>query len=168
MLHGTIIQIDDCLVSEVFEYSQQIANTTIVAKNKVKQQSIGLLASALLNIIISPILSYFFGSVGVSLGIVIAATFNFVYLNILYYRVLKINVFAFYRQCYLPITIPIVAGTSLSMMISSVIPVAGWIGVIIKGMIAVIVFFALVFIFHIKKSEKQQIIDRVMKKIRKV
>lgn len=151
----------------IFEYSQQIANTTIIAKNKVKQHSIGLLASALVNIMVSPFLSHFLGSVGVCIGIVIAAAFNFVYLNVIYYRVLNINVFTFYRECYLPIFIPIVAGIAISMLISTVIPIVGWLGIVIKGLISVVVFFMLVFIFHIKKSEKKRIVDAVLKRIRK-
>ena len=149
----------------IFEYSQQIANTTIIAKNKVKLQSIGFISASVLNLIISPIFSYFWGAIGVSIGIVITAFINFIYINIIYYRVLKINVFSFYRKCYLPILIPIVGGILISMLIGHFIPVNGWFGVIIKGTISVVVFFIFTFIFHISKEEKGSVIHFIKKKL---
>ena len=149
----------------IFEYSQQIANTTIIAKNKVKLQSIGLLVTSLINIIISPILSHYFGSVGVSIGIVITAFLNLIFLNVVYYRVLKINVFTFYRQCYLPILFPIIGGIAISVLIANAIHLSGWLGVLIKGAISVIVFFGLTFIFHISKDEKKKVFGIIKRKL---
>ena len=148
----------------IFEYSQQIANTTIVAKNKVKLQSIGLLVTSLINIIVSPILSHFLGSVGVSLGIIITAFLNLIFLNFVYYKVLKINVFSFYRQCYLPILIPLAGGIAISMLLTEFIPINGWLGIIVKGTVSIIVFFVLTFIFHIKREEKKQLLSFIKNK----
>lgn len=149
----------------IFEYSQQIANTTIIAKNKVKLQAIGLLATSFVNLAVSPTLSHYFGAVGVSIGIVITAFLNFIYQNTLYYRILKINVFSFYRQCYFPILIPIVGGILFSKILSGIIIVSGWLGIITKGSISVVVFFVLTFIFHVSKEEKSSLLKWLKEKL---
>ncbi len=150
----------------IFEYSQQIANTTIIAKNKVKLQAMGLLATSFVNLAVSPILSHYFGAVGVSTGIVITAFLNFIYQNTLYYRVLKINVFTFYRRCYLPILIPIVCGILISKLLAEIIMVSGWLGIIAKGVVSVVVFLGLTIIFHVSKDEKKHIIQMIKERIK--
>ncbi len=145
----------------IFEYSQQIANTTILAQNKVKFHAIVVLVTSLINMVISPILSYSWGAIGVSVGIVITAFINFVCLNILYYKVLKINVFTFYRRCYLPIAIPILGGISLSLLLSRFIGIDGWFGIIVKGIGASIVFFLLIFVFYVSSKERKAILSYI-------
>lgn len=148
----------------IFEYSQQIANTTIIAKNKVKLQSIGLLCTAVLNVIIAPLLSYKWGAWGVSLSIVITAFLNLVYINIVYYKVLKINIFEFFKKCYVSILISIVVSIVVILSIFHVIPDHGWITLIIKGIITAIVFFISVFIFHIGKDEKKSLLKTLFRR----
>lgn len=148
----------------VLEYPQQIANTTIIAKNKVKLRSIILLGSSLINVVVSPILSSLFGVYGVSISIVISSMLNFVLMNIVFYKVLKINVFKFYKECYLPAIIPIAGGIGLSILIKSFIPFTGWLGVIVNGVITTIVFLTLAFIFSLRKNEKRSIKEKILKR----
>lgn len=152
----------------IFEYSQQIANTTILAKNKVKLQSIGLLGSSLLNIGISSLLSDRFGATGVSMGICITAFINLIYINVVYYKVLKINVFEFYKKCYLTIIPPIGITVGVSYLLSKAITDVSVIAILIKGVAAVAVFFLLVWIFHVKKQEKKELVSKLTGIIRKV
>lgn len=151
----------------IFEYSQQIANTTIIAKNKVKLQAIGFLGSSFVNLAVSPILSHYYGAIGVSIGIVVSALLNFIYQNTIYYRVLKINVFAFYRRCYLPILIPIAGGIFISKMLAHIIMVPGWLGIIAEGSVSVVVFLGLTIVFHVSKDEKKQIVQMIKGKIKR-
>lgn len=148
----------------IFEYSQQIANTTILAKNKVKLQSIGLLVTSLINLLISSILSKLFGAVGVSLGICITAFLNLIYINIVYYRVLKINVFEFYKKCYLPIALPIVLSVMLTKLLFRLMPQMSWGMLVIKGVITVVIFGIMVLIFHLKREERSRILHIFRKK----
>lgn len=151
----------------VLEYPQQIANTTIIAKNKVKLRSIILLASSLINVVVSPILSSQFGVYGVSISIVISSMLNLIFMNVVFYKVLKINVFKFYKECYLPAIIPIVGGIVLSTLITSLVPFTGWLGIIINGGITAVVFLTLAFVFCLRKSEKRSIKEKVLKRIAK-
>lgn len=151
----------------VLEYPQQIANTTIIAKNKVKMRSLVLLGSSIVNIIISPILSKFFGVYGVSIAIVVAALLNFIFMNVIFYKVLKIDVFKFYKECYLPALIPIAGGIILSSVLTSFIGLSGWLGIIAKGIITAIVYGILAFIFCVKKNEKAKVKNKLSTIIKK-
>lgn len=152
----------------IFEYSQQIANTTILAKNKVKLQSIGLLGSALLNIVISSFLSDRFGATGVSVGICITAFINLIYINIVYYKVLKINVFEFYKKCYLTIVPPIVISIATSFALSKLVTSVSVLTILIKGSASVAVFFICVWLMHVKKNERKQLLGKTKSILRKV
>lgn len=148
----------------IFEYSQQIANTTIIAKNKVSVQAIGLLATSLLNVIISPVLSTKYGVYGVSISIIITAFLNLIFMNVVYYKILKIDVFEFYKRCYLSIITPIIGGIIIASLLTVGIPFIGWKGIVIKGIITASVFLLLVLVFHIDKTEKQKIMLLIMKR----
>jgi O-antigen/teichoic acid export membrane protein len=90
----------------LIEYPQQIARTTIIAKNKVKLQSLGLIVTSILNLIIGSMLSSNYGAIGVSLGICITAFLNLIYMNYIYMKELKFDMLAYYRACYGKIIIP--------------------------------------------------------------
>ncbi len=145
----------------IIEYSQQIASTTMIATNRVKYSALCYLGTSLLNVIISPILSYFFGVYGVSLAILISSIVNIIIMNIIYCKVLKLNMLLFYKKCYLPALIPIIGGIILSLYITSLFPLTGWLGLIINAIITACLFFILVFIFYIKKEEKRLIFAKL-------
>lgn len=147
----------------VFEYSQQIANTTVIAKNKIHLSALCLLGSSVVNMLISPWLSARYGVYGVSGAIAVAAMLNLIAMNVVYYKVLKINVFRFYKACYLPMLIPVVGGIALSSLVARMIPIGGWSGMILKGGCATVLFLLLVWIFHLKKEEKTQVLARFEK-----
>lgn len=153
----------------IFEYSQQIANTTLLAQNKVKYQSIGLIANSFLNVIISSLLCKCFGAIGVCIGICITAFLNLVYINIVYYKVLKINVFVFYKKCYFRILLPILITIASSVVVNkSFFTTESWLGVIVKGMITVAVFGVTVFFIHLTKDDRKQLVSGLLKVLRKV
>lgn len=148
----------------IVEYSQQIANTTIIAKNKVKLQALGLLGSSLINLIIGPLLASAYGAIGVSLGILITAVINIVYLNIVYYKVLGINVFRFAKQTYTTILIPIVGGILLSKWLTGWIALNGWGGLALRGAVTAAVFLVLVLVLHTTRQEKRACIQKLFGK----
>lgn len=153
----------------IFEYSQQIANTTILAQNKVKFQSIGLIVTSVINLIISAPLCQRFGAIGVCIGILITSILNLIYINIVYYKVLKINVFEFYKKCYMRILPPIIITVVASVFLNnSIFTTASWVGVVVKGVVTVAVFGIAVFIIHLTNEDRKQLFSVAKKLIGKV
>ena len=117
-----------------------------------------------INIIVSPILSSFWGSLGVSLSIVITAFLNFIYINVVYYKVLKINVFEFYKKCYVSILFVIVGSIAVILPIINLISDNGWISFIIKAIITGFVFLLFVLFIHVNKEERKQLFSKIFKR----
>lgn len=145
------------ILPAIFEYSQQIARLTVVAENKVKLQSIGLIITSIINVPISLLLSYYHGAVGVSIAICITGFLNLIYMNIMYYRVLKFDMFQFYKVCYLRMVIPIVGTIAGASAILSYVEQKGWLWLIIKGIIVTILFGILTFLFNANKQERNKL-----------
>lgn len=143
----------------VIEFSQQIANTTMIAKNKVKYTSLSWLAGSLINVLISPTLSARYGVIGAGVAIFIGSMVFVALTNVLYHRMLHINMFRFYKECYLPMLIPMVGGIALSTLLTRMVPLSGWLGLAVKGIATAVVFLLLVFVFHMRKEEKRSVLS---------
>lgn len=152
------------ILPAIIEYSQQIARLTIVAENKVKLQSIGLISTSILNVPISLLLSYYHGAIGVSLAICITSFLNLIYMNIIYYKVLKFDMFKFYKICYVRMIIPICGTLALASAILSYIEQKGWLWLVIKGIVVSIIFGFLTFIFNVNKQERNKLVSIISKR----
>ncbi len=152
------------VIPTLFEYSQQIARTTILAKNKVKLQSIGLICTSILNIGIAALLSYYFGAIGVCSAICITAVINLIYMNVIYYKVLHFGMIHFYKSCYIRMLLPIGVSLMLSLTVLEFIEQQGWLWLILKGMIVSIVFGVIVFFFGTGKEERNKLIVAIKKR----
>lgn len=154
-------------VPDILIFTEQIANTTVIAKNKVKKQAIGYIIMAVCCVGLSFPLSKLLGSLGACMAIGIGYTVLFVYMNRLYYKELQINVFGFYRECYLKLTLPMTAVAIVGYFICNhVITISSWIGIVVKGAVVLVLYFGVMF-FSLNKEEKGMI-KRLISSIRKV
>ena len=82
-------------------------------------------------------------------------------MNFIYYKKAGINVFKYYKKCYLR-AIPCFAVTiPLALLVCHFIPLTGWIGIIVKGF-CVVAIYALVFlVLYFSKEEKKKLIDKI-------
>lgn len=147
------------ILPAIFEYSQQIARLTVIAENKVKLQSIGLISTSIINVIIALPLSYYYGSIGISLAICITQFLNLIFMNFIYYKILKFDMLNFYRMCYLKMIIPICGTLVLASAILQYIEQKGWFWLAMKGIIISIIFGILTFIFNVSKGERKKIVS---------
>lgn len=150
---------------DVMIFSQQIANTTVIAKNKVKEQAIGYIIMAVCCVGLSFPLSKMIGALGACIAIGIGYSILFVYMNVLYYRDLNINVFGFYKQCYVKLGFPMIVIVVIGYnLCDKFIQIKGWPGLFMKASIIFILFFA-VMIFFLDESEKN-ILKRLINRIK--
>jgi len=144
-----------CLfIPDIFLYTQQIANTTAIAKNKVKEQSLGYVGMALICVPISFILSQKIGALGASIAIAISYTFLFIYMSVLYHKKLNFNMFDFFKQCYAKLIIPIILSGVVGFYICKYINVDNtWFKIAYKTIIITVIYW--LFIWPaLKKDEK--------------
>lgn len=135
-------------------YPQQIANTMVVAVNKVKERALISIIAAIVNVGLSFILSYFFGAVGACISICIAILVRTFLLNILYQRKLHLNIRKYFVGCHLSLIPSLVVAFFISAITLCFIPNISWISFCIKVAIITIVYVISSVFIGMNKEEK--------------
>lgn len=146
--------------------TQQIAKTTVIAKKLIKYQAIGMIFTGTLGLLGSYFMSKHIGALGVCLGTALTSIANITFMNFVYKKKAGINVFVFYKKCYLML-IPCYAVSLLSgLAVAHFIMLTGWVGLIVKSVIIALIFAVSVLLIYTTKSEKQRMIGMVRKFVR--
>lgn len=107
-----------CILFLIFPYyltaSEQIANTSVIVHNKVKYTSLINIIVSCICLVISYYVSLEYGVVGMCAVICIGSCIKSILVNIVYWKVLKIDIFSFFRQCHLSF----LPGTAGSVLVS--------------------------------------------------
>lgn len=134
--------------------TQQIAKTTLIAKKLIKYQAIGMIFTGTLGLLASYFMSIKVGALGVCLGTAITSLANISFMNVLYKKKAGINVFEFYKKCYLRL-IPCYGGALLAGLLAvRFITLTGWIGLLVKAAVVLLVYMFAIILFYATKQEK--------------
>lgn len=144
---------------------QQIGNTAVIALNKVKYQALIFVIMAFINVILSTVFSYFWGAIGASLAISLAYIFRSVGMNIIYYKIIQIDIIIFFKECYGKLFIPLSLTLFISLFINLFFHSLSWKILIIKGILIVLVFFSIMWVFAFNDYEKK-LITSIFKKLK--
>lgn len=125
---------------DIFLFSQQIANTTVIAKDMIKYNSIGSVGMAAICVLMSFILCPRLGAVGTCISIMAGYSALFLYQNMLYQRKLGLDMRGFFKSCYFRMVLPIAAAAVLAWLICAWVPWSGWLAVVGKGVIVTAVY----------------------------
>lgn len=145
----------------LFFNSLQIGNTAMVVQKKVYLQAYIALISGGINVILSFVFSYFWGVIGASLSIFVAYMFRAVATNIVCYKKLGLDIPKFAKECYFRMSIPLVLTLFVGMLLNYVISGGGWIVLIAKGMLIVLIYLLAMFFIGLNKDEKTKILTKV-------
>lgn len=142
------------MIPAFFEYSQQIANTTIVVKNKVKYQSILLIVTSVVCVGLSFLFSYLWGEIGICFAIALIGLINVICLNVIHKKCLGLNVFEFYKSCYFKMLLPLILATIIGRLFAIFVGDQSLLWLLIKGVVFVFVYIVIMWLFALTKSEK--------------
>jgi len=140
----------------VFRVPQLIASVTIIAMNKVKIQAFVYVIVASLNILFSSMLSRYFGALGAAISICIVYILRLIIMNIIYYKVLRINVFSFFKDCYLKMAPPMLITLILGLIMNQFIINSLW-TFLLKGTFIVVLYIILLWNMSLNQYEKSLI-----------
>lgn len=147
---------------------QDIGITIIQAKNLHKFRSITYLIVAILNIIISIPLVYYFDAIGAAIGTAIAIIIGHIIIMNFYYHIkVKINMIVFWNNLFrmsLGLIVPIISG----FYIKSKIPINNYLNLIINILLYFIVFSLSFWLISLNKYEKNLIITPIKKILNKL
>ena len=142
---------------DILLFTQQIANTTAIAKNIVKQQALGYIGMAVICVGTSFLLCGKLGALGSAIAISLSYLFLFAYLSMLYKKELSINIIGFFKDCYFDLGIPIIIAAGISYVICRFVSFNSlWISIIIKAFITIVVFLFCI-TFKLNTEEKSYI-----------
>ncbi|MBB2183428.1 oligosaccharide flippase family protein [Lachnospiraceae bacterium MD1] len=140
----------------VFRVPQQIASITIIAMNKVRIQAFIYVIVAILNILFSSILSQYFGALGAAISICLVYFIRLIIMNIIYYKVLHINIFSFIKACYIDMAPPMLITLIVGIIINHFTAYSLWI-FLIKGTFIVVLYIILLWKMSLNHYEKSLI-----------
>lgn len=148
----------------ILQSPKQIADTTIIAANKVKQKSIAFIIMGGTSIVLSFILSYFWDELGAALAVCIAYIIRTVFLDYIYYKYLNLNMLEFYKQTYLPFMPAMFLSLVFGISLNLIIPIDGWLGFFLKG-VSVVIFYSTIIWFIVLNSFEKNLFRNISKKI---
>ena len=145
-----------------FTFPLQIANITLIATNKVKYIAFASSIIAIINMTLSLILSKYYGAIGAGLAIFLGSIVGKVfYLNIIYHKILKFNIYRFYKECYGIMLVPLGIALFSGFVIQYFLPVSSMLYFLIKGIIFCIIYFALIWIISLNEYEKDLLVRTI-------
>lgn len=156
-----ILLIAPCIIT----LTQQIANTALVATNEIKYRAISSITVAIISLTISIILSSRWGAIGSAIGIFLGNIIGqVVFLNIVYRRVLNINIKRFFRECHLKMLIPMIITMIFSVFIHTILPTNNLGMFIVKVAIICIVYLIIIWYKVLDENEKS-LSNNIIKKL---
>lgn len=151
------------LIPGLFFNSLQIANTAMIVRKKVNLQAWINLGMGIINVVLSLLLSREFGVIGACISIFVAYMIRVMALLIVYKKVLKLDMPALIKNCYVRMSIPVLITVGLGFLMNYFIADNGWIILCGKG-IAVVAIYALVILGFGLTRDERKIIFRIIKR----
>ena len=140
----------------------------LYAMGKHNFRSIIYLLNAILNIVISIILFYIIGPMGVAIATAIAMVLgNTIIINIYYKKVLELKLMNFFKYVCLKTTIVMVITTCVYVVLNNIIGV-GWKEFIFKGCIANIIYLTGVWFITFDDNERSKYTTLIKSKLIKI
>ena len=151
------------LIYSIVCYPQQVANTMVIALNKVKERAIISIVAAIVNIILTMILSKFWGAIGACCSLCISILLRTVLLNILYRKKIGLDIVLYFKKCHLSLIVPLIFIGIISKILVEFISSFSWLFFIVKVLIIGIVYVIGMYILGLNNEEKEMIV-RMLKK----
>lgn len=151
------------ILPSIIYLPQQIGNTAIIALNKVKLQAKVYVVMGIINVILSFVFSYYWGSIGASLSICIAYFIRSLGLNKIFYRELNIDIKVFYKKTYGKNILCFLIVLIMSYVYNIILPPITWTSLFIKGTLIVLTYIIIVWNFSMNEFEKN-LLKKIVRK----
>lgn len=145
------------ILPSIIHLPQEIANTAVIASNKVKHQAVVFIIMAITNVLLAFWLSGIWGAVGISVSICIAYFIRTIGMNCLYVKDLNLNIGRFFKSTYLTLLIPIILVMVASAVLNVLISDINWGYFIIKGTALTLIFCFSFWKLYMSDDEKNLI-----------
>ncbi len=157
------------VVTNLVEYPQQIADTTLVATNNVKVRAFIAIGTGVGNLILSIILSSMFGAVGAACSIFVVTSLRMVANNIAYRRILRLDIKKFFKECYVSIIPSMLLTVCVGVLCNLFLPVNRLVFLVLKIGILVCTYGLCAWFIsfnHQEKSMAKRALEKIIRRRR--
>jgi O-antigen/teichoic acid export membrane protein len=152
----TLLLISTCIIT----LTQQIGNVALVATNKIKYRAYCYVISAFISILLSMNFSKYWGAIGAGIAIFISNIIGQVVgMNIVYYKILKIDVIRFFKECHLKMVLPLVLTGCIGFFVQYIFPVEVLLLFMIKAFMLSFIYIFFMWHLALNKFEKKLFIE---------
>ena len=151
------------ILPSYFQLPQEIGNTTIVAEGKVKLQAVAFMLMAAVNIVLAYPLTKTYGVEGLCFSIMCAYVIRTISMDVIFYKVLFIDVYQFFRESYLKIIPSQIVATIFTIVIFQFIDLSGWLGLFTKIIICTVCYILTMWFLCMNPSEKTIVLTPIKK-----
>lgn len=135
--------------------TQEIGNTMIMAQNKVKYRAFATVITAVISFPLSIFLIDYYGAIGAAIAIFIGNALGVViFINIIFTKVLKINVFRFFKECHLKMLLPIFITCIIGFIMQKYLPVESLLLFMCKAGLLALIYLALMYFISFNLYER--------------
>lgn len=159
-----------CAVLLIFpsmiDVPQQIAKTTLMVSDIVKEQGFIYILMATVNLVLAFTLMPILGIVGAAVSVCIAYLVRTAAFNVLYHKRLDIDLVRYFKKTYLRWFI--VAGITMAAgVFVREIPMNGWAGLLVKAVLIGTIYATMLLLIGIETATREKITRKVFNLIRK-
>ena len=145
------------ILPSLLQLPQDIGVQAIYAKDKVQKLSMMFVLMAVTNLVGAILLAPSLGALGICISICIAYFVRTIGMDVILYRDLNVNVFAFFRETFAKMALPLILCLLIGFGCSYLIPLHSWIGFVTKGCVYVIGYSVVMYTMLMNESEKKLI-----------
>ena len=152
--YAAVIVLIPCFI----HLTQSIATETLYATNQVRYRALSYTLSSTVNVILTALLAPRLGAIGAAIGIACGFVVGHeVTLNVVYAKVLKLDLRRFFCQCHLKALPWLLTMLAAGWGLAKIWPVAGRTQILLRCGTCGLVFLVLAYLLYINKDEKQYI-----------
>lgn len=145
------------LIPGMFFNPLQIFNTAMVAKNLVKYQACIQLIMGLINVVLTFILSYYFGVIGATISIFVAYMLRWIMTVVLIKRKLRVDWKKYVRECYIKMSIPTILSIGICILVIGNIIADTWLMIMLKSVVIAVIYFIAVLFLGLTSDERKRL-----------
>jgi O-antigen/teichoic acid export membrane protein len=144
------------IIPSFFTLTQEIASTLLYVENQVKYKAIMFISASIVSVAIGSFLIPKTGALGAAIGISIALfLFHVIGMNIVYVKIMRLDIFHFFKECYLKMALPLGLSFAAGWIINFYIPAAHFVLFGLKAALLSFVYIFVMWFLGLKNNEKE-------------
>ncbi len=147
------------ILPNIISAPQQIANTQLIAENKIKYNAVISLIANLINVGISFVICRYIGALGAGISICFSVILRIIAMNVVYKKVVFVDIMRFFKECTFKLLPSVFLYFVCGALIFNLIPQVGWVLFGVKVIMLASLYFIILYFIGINKYEKDLIFN---------